>query len=375
MQRQPSILSQPGFQGINPYGDQVIVHGVSADVLGLFHAAQALSIRQHIKLLPKAWFTCPPCVQQENTYSIYAGLSRDSMNEFLRVDEVSDDWNRCCCKPYHPLKLEVRQYIPDPGETSINSDSGHFNSDISRDYHSLSAGRKQEFMRNMYMRNPVLFTIIRDDGVRCCYKWPCKCLSCFVCCNSCADGAHIYAGELTDPEGNEKGRPYYSPRDRQLGSVIQPKWGGGCTPTLHLRYGSVPDDSEPFAKIEGPCCFGGWSELCFDFNFFTSAYQSPTKTGDLAMIVKRHPSTMAMVASDLMSNADNYTIEFNPDISLTPGEKATILAGQLLADYMFFDGNTEKCKSEDNTTTCYFFYCSILGCVVPCQFSLRSGGK
>jgi len=178
---------------------------------------------------------------------------------------------------------------------------------------------------------------------------------------------HVYAGALSEPEGKEKGRPYDPPKDRQIGSAIQPIWGGCCTPTLHLRNGSVPDDSEPFAKIEGPCCFGGWSELCFDFNFFTSKYQSPSKTGDVAMIIKRHPNSMAMLATDLMSDADNYTIEFNPSMTLTPGEKATILAGQLLADYMFFDGNTEKCKWDDDGISCYFFYCSIIGCIIPCE--------
>jgi len=371
MQNNNSILNYQGFEGISP--SKNIVPGVPADVLGVFEAAHALSIRQHVKLLPKGFLTSPPCVEQENTYSVYAGLTRDSMYEFLRVDEVSDNWNRCCCKPYHPLKLEVRQYIPTPDERHATFDSEHFNQDLWRDYHGLTVGRKQELARNMYMRQPVLFTIRRDDGVRCCYKCPFKCLQCCVCCATCADGVHVYAGELKDPDGYEQGRPYHSPRDRQIGSAIQPVWGGFFTPTLHLRHGNVADDVEPFAKIEGPCCFGGWSEICCDFKFFTSKFRSESKTGDVAMIIKRHPKSMAMLASDLMSNADNYTIEFNPNVSLSPGEKATVLAGQLLADYMFFDGNTEKCKSQDKSISCYFFYCSVLGCIIPCQCSLNTG--
>jgi len=328
---------------------------------------------QHVKLLPKACFACPPCVQQTNTYSVYAGLNRDNMHEFLRVDEVSDDWNRCCCSPYHPLKLEVRQYIPAPGESLASSDFDHLSQDVSADWASWTAGRKQEFMANQYMRYPPLFTILRDDGVRCCYKCPCKCLSCCVCCACCADGMHVYSGALSEPgEGQEKGRPYDSPKDRQIGSAIQPICGGWCTPTLHLRNGSVPDDSEPFAKIEGPCCFGGWLELCYDFKFFTSRYQGDSKTGDIAMIIKRHPSSMGMVLTDLMSSADNYTIEFNPNATLSPGEKATIMAGQLLADYMFFDGNTEKCTTDDDSITCNFFYCSIIGCIIPCSITISS---
>ena len=70
------------------------------------------TVRQHVKLFPKTCCACPPCVKQENTYSIYAGLNQDSQAEFLRVDEVSDDWNRCCCAPYHPVK--VRPPPPTP---------------------------------------------------------------------------------------------------------------------------------------------------------------------------------------------------------------------------------------------------------------------
>lgn len=51
--------------------------------------SQSFTIRQHVKLLPKHCFRCPPCVEQENTYSIYAGLTKDSEAEILRADEVS----------------------------------------------------------------------------------------------------------------------------------------------------------------------------------------------------------------------------------------------------------------------------------------------
>jgi hypothetical protein len=74
-------------------------------VWGVVQNTNFFTIRQHVKLFPKNCCACPPCVKQENTYSIYAGLNQDSQAEFLRVDEVSDDWNRCCCAPYHPVKV------------------------------------------------------------------------------------------------------------------------------------------------------------------------------------------------------------------------------------------------------------------------------
>ena len=109
----PLILKLP-FIFILFYAFQC-VSGIPPELWAILENAEAFSIRQHVKLFPKACCACPPCVQQENTYSIYAGMARDAQSEILRVDEVSDDWNRCCCAPYHPLRLEMRQYIPVPG--------------------------------------------------------------------------------------------------------------------------------------------------------------------------------------------------------------------------------------------------------------------
>jgi hypothetical protein len=84
-------------------------------------------------------------VKQENTYSIYAGLSKDAEQEVMRVDEVSDAWNRCCCTPYHPFRLEVRQYIPMPGD-GTNSDYAHLSDDVRNDFARYNMYRKLLFM-------------------------------------------------------------------------------------------------------------------------------------------------------------------------------------------------------------------------------------
>ena len=158
--------------------------------------------------------------------------------------QVSDDWNRCCYSPYHPMKLEVRPYFPEPG-SQTSSD--------------------------------VLFTILREDGMRCCYKCPCKWLSTFVCFNCCRDGVHIYAGSVPTVPNVEEGRPTKQELlSKQLGSAIQPIFGGCCVPTLHLRGEGQVDTDEPFGKVEGPCIFGGCIELCCSFKFYVSNYESPT---------------------------------------------------------------------------------------------------
>ena len=226
-------------------------------------ASNAISIRQHVKVLPKACCACPPCVKQENTYSIYAGLDRNNQAEFLRVDEISDDWNRCCCAPYHPVKLEVRPYIPVPGDNS-GSDYSHMTQDFHQSFASMSLTAKYNALKQVYFANPPVMTMIRHDGERCCCKVPCKYLSTFVCCACCQDGMDVYAGGFAEEEGKERGGPFMDQADpsRLIGTAIQPNYGGWCWPTIHLTAAN----QEPYAKIEGPCCFGGWSEMCCSFN-------------------------------------------------------------------------------------------------------------
>ena len=134
---------------------------------------------------------------QENTYSIYAGMTRDSQAEIMRVDEVSDNWNRCCCIPFHPLRLEMRQYIPVPGDNNA-SDWNHLAGDFVDDYKGLTGGRKGQRLKQMYLEKPPLISMVRVGGQRCCCKFPCKYLSGCVCCECCTDGFHVYTGAVQD---------------------------------------------------------------------------------------------------------------------------------------------------------------------------------
>jgi len=346
-------------------------YGISQDFWGILNGVNTVSIRQHVKYLPKTCCTCPPCVKQENTYSVYAGASRDAQREFLRIDEVSDDWNRCCCAPYHPLRLEARSYVPPPGFSAAGvaqSDWQNLYGDVSRDWGSWGWQKRAEYYRDFYKNQPVHFNILRDDGQRCCCKCPCKCLSTHVCFSFCQDGAHVYAGPLADEPDKERGRPWNLNPANLMGSVIQPCGGGWYRPNLEVRDGD--DSRAPFGIIEGPCFFGGWSELCCDFKFFTSKPGSD-KPGDVAIITKQKPQSMAGVFQELDgANADNYMIEFNPEANLTVNQKATLIAGQILVDYMFFDGNTEKCVVNDDGVTCYFCYCLVIGALVPCYLHI-----
>ena len=87
------------------------------------------------------------------------GLTRDNQAEILRVDEVSDDWNRCCCAPFHPLRLELRQYIPVPGD-NVSSDWSHLAGDFKNDLGGLVGGRKAQKLKEMYLSSPPLISMV-----------------------------------------------------------------------------------------------------------------------------------------------------------------------------------------------------------------------
>ena len=75
--------------------------------------------------------------------------------------------------------------------------------------------------------------------------------------------------------------------------------------------------------------------MCFSFKFFTSYFKSPKKTGDVALITKKKPSSAADAVVQLFTDASVFTINFNESARLTASQKTSVLAGQLLADYMW----------------------------------------
>jgi hypothetical protein len=134
-------------------------------------------------------------VTQSNTYSIYAGIHEGHEREIMRVDEVSDKCNRFWCGPLHPFRLEFREYVPIPGDGTLS------------DYSHLSIAQKAELknwevspealqngLRSLYKAQPILFTAIRDDGMRC--GMPCKLLRTIPISPFCADGVHLYVGSF-----------------------------------------------------------------------------------------------------------------------------------------------------------------------------------
>jgi hypothetical protein len=196
---------------------------------------------------------------------------------------------------------------------------------------------------------------------------------CFACCQ---DGFDVYAGSLEDEPDKEKGRPYNleNHQGQMIGSVTQPIFAGWCHPLLEIREGNnvQPQGKDttvaPFAKLEGPCFFGGWSECCCDFNFPLSRFTSDSSVGDLGAVVKKKPDSVGGLIRDALTGDNSvYSIQFDENAQLTAAQKSTVLAAQILYDYMLFDGATEKCDQDENAVYCYLCYCQLVGCLVPCK--------
>ena len=103
---------------------------ISPELWGIIQYSSTYKIRQHIKPIPKHCYSWPPCIPQANSYSVYTSILTQSQSkdltatgdendddfdstismdkEIMRVDEISDDCHRCCCSPYHPMRLEFR---------------------------------------------------------------------------------------------------------------------------------------------------------------------------------------------------------------------------------------------------------------------------
>ena len=90
------------------------------------------------------------------------------------------------------------------------------------------------------------------ERVACCAK---PCATCFACSDCCVDGMALHAGQA----GPAAGR--IADRSRLIGAAAQPRGGGGLRPQLQIMDRTVDGTCE-FAKVRGPRCFGGCSELC-----------------------------------------------------------------------------------------------------------------
>lgn len=262
------------------------------------------------------------CCEMQNKYVV----TNEGGDKVFMVTEKSKGLCRCCCAPNHPFTLQFRPAEADPESAPV-------------------------------------MTIERPG---CCSKWLC----CFACPGEmCMDGAKIHAGFVDHETIGE------NPTDKVFGNLRQPKCGGCCTPTINVIRGADPL-AENYGKIEGPMIFGGCSELCCDFDFKVSKAESEKKTGDLAIITKQKPKSLKDAAKEAVGDSDMFTMEFT-DNSLSAEDKATLLSGLFLIDFMFFELDNGMCDPMDllqGKCTCTLCLCYCAGCLCPCKITVDPNG-
>merc|ERR1719163_887915 len=174
----------------------------------------------------------------------------------------------------------------------------------------------------------------------------------------------------------EIGAPLLSTLDEgnTLGSASVPVMSAFFSPTLHVMERGGLDG--PFAKIEGPCFFGGCSEYCCSFDFPVSKFGSAAKTGDIGKIVKQKPKSFGAALREVLTSADLYTLNFS-DKSLTPEQKSLLIGGLLLNDYTYFESPQDACGVDPEDGKPYINLCNVYccGCLCPCRCKLEGGGE
>lgn len=182
---------------------------------------------------------------------------------------------------------------------------------------------------------------------------PCKCGQCCACCNICRQEMIAYDG----PSSKVGGRS-------QVGYIKQPIFGGGFSPKLEVMD---RDGDEPYATIESNamCCIAG---ICCDHTF---TIKDP-EGNEIGKIVKQKPSNFQELATEAISDADVFAIEFQKNLSTE--KKATLFGSLYLIDYMFFEnegeGNVDLLNQNCSFKCCDLYCC---GCTCPCTCSCGGG--
>jgi len=128
----------------------------------------------------------------------------------------------------------------------------------------------------------------------------------------------------------------------------------------------------PFAKFEGPMCFGGLCSLCNENQLTVSKMSDKQlnqsiKTADLGLMKKKKPKDlMGGAAMAFTDQADLFSLQFEED--MTAKQKGLLMAAVFASDYMLYEKDGGLCQPNDKggcTTTCWNCYCC--GMVCPCQ--------
>lgn len=200
---------------------------IDANTAKILNSVNSFKVKQRVRWLEAI---TGGCFEQSNVYDIY-----DAATDTLVMVGVerSEDWTRCCCAPHHSLFVDFK---------TVGGKDGIENA--------------QSMGRDALASLPTTMTLEREG---CCSK---PCLGCCICHDSCKTTSALHAGAL---DAGRKAGSVGPTAPTCVGYTTQPQCGGVFTPTVQIMdRAKAPGEFAALAKVEGPCCFGGCSELCVE---------------------------------------------------------------------------------------------------------------
>lgn len=263
------------------------------------------------------------------------------------MEEKSTCMNRCCCNGCQPLFVK------------FYNTEGPYQVEAKKCCCITCVPAHERFKKN----GEAVMTVERP-GFTCGSGGKCCLGNMWVCHECCQAETFVHAGNVGSDEGTDVNK---ISRNTAFSSSRVPIGGGGFTPTVEMMERDPEGAETPFGFVEGPTCFGGCMDLFVDTYFTIS--RNKGKSGDIATIKKKaRDEGMKGLCIALCTPVDTYDITLS-DPSLTPQQKASIIAEAINLDFLFFENEQPLCRYNEASKNCEILccLCYCYGCLCPCK--------
>jgi len=327
------------------------------EVIDLLSRMDSFFIQQRVRMIEAV---TQGCFEQANIYDVFD----HDKKRIMIIKEESDAMSRCCCAPGH--SVFVKFYL------------------VGKDAPELIPGQKVDWSYDPADKESPFMTFERE-GCDCCCTGPCPkpCLFCFACSDGCLEKGELHAGDMVGKPGEKKGQ---REKAKLLGQSVQPPGGGGFKPLMQIMERGDGDDATGktnlFAASRGPCITGGCSKFCLEAIFGVATADPSMENnsrelhkqnfGDIVTLEKTTPKNFGQAMREAFTDSDLFDVQFTSK-TVTPQQKANVLAHMIHLDYMFFERDNDMCFFAwwNGTLRITFCNCFIYGCVCPCFLDIR----
>jgi hypothetical protein len=299
---------------------------------------------------PYCWILCDQTLcEQKNLYQIFAGMDdKDATKTVMVGMESSFCCTRTCCNPHHSLNIALKE--------ADGSDERWGKALTFSMFDDKKAGKGDQKPLDA---GPTFVTMERPGCMCNCFKAPKPCLCCPTFFEMCSENATLHVGDIGGEPGNTSKTAKRKPILNLRQATVFENDGSCFHPKIKVIYNGKKDTA---FSITGPCCFGGWSEMCFD-----SKYVAVRKDGSVVgQFSKLHPemNNLCNMARELATDYDRFQVTMTPE--LDPDAQAAMLGTSFLVDYMFFENDRGKCQfPEPSYCVCTISQCYLCGLICP----------